>query len=632
MAEYPAENVKVFDPATRRWTLQNRHTGASAWAPLPLPAENADENRDSRKVDITNVGVVRLASHNDEHDIVCMQCPDVEDEGTQHCHFCLSPLQLGKHWWYCHECDTYFCSLCVEHCLHRETKSALHKLNAELGPGWRTAFDMLTRKFYFYNAISGTRTWFKPAKPEHVELSNAAHLAELNQIARQSQEDIWVTEGNMDTLSRTIDGENFWKVIARAGKDQTLAVDQTERDKEKILEKEKHKAALMQALKDMEEAQYTCNSGSSGYQAFVSFHAALLVMTQSTYSLPPEAWHMEELSQNVDGILGLMASIFAWELSRCNTSVFVDVLFTLTPLSAWHDAVEKARKGSKTAPVRVFLDKLAAKNAEWHTRYHGLDALQYSVACLQASNKRRDEMLKESWIEEQERSRAAAAQALEAKRGVEKQKQDQQRAVAERDTSRASEGSMITVSSARGTRYWPVGPRSVRHPDTFRAETAEVLGQTGRAPDAGQQNRIAARVVQSDSTVPAESQEARLELTSGDPIAESSDEETQSEGVMSERSMGSTGSADAPPTRPPGFELTEIGHVGFMREMRNARSQQERGHRAAGSRNAHPTGKDSIAADADKGAANWKAWNKMAPPVPKLLTLGSLKDNYNSRS
>jgi len=376
------------------------------------------------------------------------------------CGICSSIKKGGR--WHCKTCKTSFCSHCVHTCVLRETQQALKKSNYNLDGPWKTALDVPSRRLYFYNMTTGERTWYRPAR--RVEERPRSMPASK----QTPQEDLPVHTTALRQLVSTIstkslaaeDSELLMRAIQNGG---------LEDDEEVDPRKLKQLAELLHALRAMEEVRYECKGqgeeAGAGHEAVWHFHAALTALTKGTYRLPADVWHMEELSKNADKILALFADVHAWNMSRFTSGMFVDLLMTLTTITAWYDAMKWAMKLDVNHPIRAFLDTLAARNAEWYSRWKGTDSLQYSVACLDEANQRRDMMMKAAKVSQEKRDR---------EKHEERMHKSQAASLSHLASSSptASEGAISTAS----VRSWPVKPR--------RAFRDKVMSQTHLASQA----------------------------------------------------------------------------------------------------------------------------------------------------
>eukprot|EP00971_Amphidinium_carterae_P233890 4641080-Amphidinium_carterae.1 len=83
--------ARVLDPSSGRVALQNRYTGASIWAPIEL-----QHGKDAADLALEDAGLVRIAAHHEEHDLVFTELDTVVGVAGFSCGICSSIKKGGR--------------------------------------------------------------------------------------------------------------------------------------------------------------------------------------------------------------------------------------------------------------------------------------------------------------------------------------------------------------------------------------------------------------------------------------------------------------------------------------------------------------------------------------------------------
>eukprot|EP00403_Amphidinium_massartii_P006808 CAMPEP_0178382936 /NCGR_PEP_ID=MMETSP0689_2-20121128/6747_1 /TAXON_ID=160604 /ORGANISM="Amphidinium massartii, Strain CS-259" /LENGTH=499 /DNA_ID=CAMNT_0020003149 /DNA_START=105 /DNA_END=1604 /DNA_ORIENTATION=- len=350
--------------------VQNRSSGSSSWTV-------GDKRQD--RFDFADLKVVQIAHHHRDHDLEFTQAEAQEEYLCQICH----RRRFGNKW-RCHKCVLDFCSYCVQHSVQTETRFFVTQANRELPKGWKSSYDMETRRYYYYNLFTGQRSWSRPRQDTTRRSRNVAEA--LNDARRARMEAMRSTSPSRRARS-TSPTDGGGAKTPRSTSEKRQQID-----------------TLLETLTEMESVGYTCRGqdAEKAHEAFRRFHAALMKLTRGTYSLPPDLWDNPVLTSSATDVVQLMHEVHSWSLCRCAEMMFIDVLMIMTATPAWHETIQvKARKLPRE--TYDFLVYLGESHSDWGVRLKGGDNFYYSMGNLTQADKRRDEMLRDLeplWAEE----------------------------------------------------------------------------------------------------------------------------------------------------------------------------------------------------------------------------------------
>mmetsp|Transcript_7055 Transcript_7055/g.15440 ORF Transcript_7055/g.15440 Transcript_7055/m.15440 type:complete len:657 (-) Transcript_7055:126-2096(-) len=429
--------TRSWDPSTGRTMMQNRKAGVSSWV-------LGDRIQDA--FDIAELQCVRIATHDEHHDL---RVVNSHTQGFFTCELCRR--SRGGRRWHCEACVLDFCFTCVENSLNTETRMSVSQKNRELSGGWKTSFDISSRRYYYYNEITGERSWYKPrftqlertfGEDDNEDMGDPTTSRSVHDLSGQKK---WVTfataSASTSAAAAAPAPSNDRPVAGDIAATQSFGMRSWQRNQEhKVVKAQKSmeldaeftrlqytpKSAaaaakrtprnqamrrqqinkLLDALGAMETVGYTCRGSTAekGHEAFRRFHEALMEVTCGTYALPPEVWDTPALCSHSAEICQLMHEVRDWRFCRVTDIMFVDVLMTMTATPQWHETVQVQAK--KLPPETYdFLEALGKTHNEWYIRLKGNDNFTYSMGTLVLADKRRDEMIKEAeeaWAAEAE--------------------------------------------------------------------------------------------------------------------------------------------------------------------------------------------------------------------------------------